>query len=314
MNLFVGELNFREFVEVIVRVANAMYADDVWGPLATKVLVVLEDHLEGLTCTASGSPVLFPRTRDSLSALQPHLPSLMQLFIHQSEQTSLGFKNVPVMTAIAPASPVSVTAAAAELSRRTLAGVSVKFRQVALMLNAGGFFVHEKCSTTVLPKLLKWDRFPANSAAIYHKRVIVPATTASGAVSRPASEIAVPNASIAGDGSNSERGSIAPSEGIRSSAHSTHTQQSMMNSTDKYERPVLSEAALRSRWAVKQRSKGLRNLNVHATLNMELDLTFPEFVEILCEAANIRYASVGWEQRVATLMKEVMAPLFKVVC
>jgi hypothetical protein len=306
--LFTGELNFREFVEAIVRVASVYYAEDLWGPLATKVLVVLEDHLEPLPC-ATGSPILFPRTKDSLSVLQPHITSLTQVFIHHADQTSLGFRNAAVMTAAAPPSPTSAAAAAVEMSKRTLAGVTIKFRQFALMLRAGGFFDAEKCTTVVLPKILKWDRFASNTTAIYFKRVIIPATT--NPASRPVSERCT---SAIGDGTVSERGSLAASEGMRSS-QTTHTQQSTtVVSTDKYERPILSEAALRSRWAMKQRSKGLGNGNAHATLNMELELTFPEFVEILCEAANVKYASLPWEQRVSTLIKEVMVPQFKRLC
>lgn len=302
LHMFTGELKFREFIEALVRVASTYYADDIWGPLATKVLVVLEDHLETLPL-APGTPILFPMTKENLATLQPHIPSLTQVFLHNAEQTSLGFRNAAGMHAASPQSPKSAAAAAEEVSRRTLPGVTIKFRQVALMLRAGGFFDHEKCTAVVLPKILRWDRFPANSTSIYNKRVILPATTC-GLTSRPTSE----RCASAGDGGASERGSVAPSEGMRSSitSHTVQSHATTAFSTDKFERPVLSEAVLRSRWAMKERSKGLSNRNAHATLNMELELTFPEFVETLCEAANVKYAGLQWEQRVAALLKEVI--------
>ena len=299
LHMYVGELSFREFVEAIVRVANAYYAEDVWGPLATKVLVAIEDHLDALPCS-SATPVLFPRTRDNLAALQPCLSQLSQVFLYYSDNTSLGFNNVAAPQGLLPAS-------AFQTSKSTMPGATIKFRQVALMLKDGGYFDAEKCPTTVLPKMLRWDKFPATSTAIYQKRIILPSTLQQ---SRPASERCT---SAAGDGSHSERGSTAASEGMRSTQTASQATTTMF-SNDKYERPILSEAALRSRWAMKQRSKGLTNRNAHATLNMELELTFPEFVEVLCEAAAIKHGAIPWEQRVPTLVKENIAPHFKRLC
>lgn len=282
LHLFVGELNYRDFVEAIVRVTDHHYETARVGTLAQKLTLVIEEHLTPFTCSKLSGDPLFPLSREHKAVVAPHLPLLEKYFLTFSKTTSFGLGG----------STTSATLRAAG----GVAGVTMTVRQFALMLRELGAVDGEKLSLTSIPQLCMYDKHPQltthvgkkllqTTAPVHQQQLAGTITTnaasAAAAVSSGASASAAANNL---DKTTSERGSTL----------SLETEPRFIEG---------GETIYRSRCALSKRSKGLGNSNLHSTLVMELELTFVEMVDLVLRAGVLRCTETTQAQRIATFLQ-----------
>lgn len=290
LHTFEGELTFREFVEALVRIAAFVYNDDeVYGTLAFRVLIVIEDHLAPLlqTATALKLPIC-PSTRANKEAIAPHTEMLKQLFVYYSKATSLGC-SASTMPTLKKSNPSSSPSAI------SVAGVTIRVRQCLLMLKEAGCFSEggRLTASKAMHKLFVFDKHPKFTASVHKKRVLPPV------VGAPLGMVAL---------------QPAPPKSNVSDAPSAHS-ETLSAVPPPSGAPVgLSDAVYRGRWLLQERSKGYKQSNIHTTLQPEMELTFVEFVDGIVGAALLHGTALAPADRISTFIKTFVVPLHASHC
>lgn len=175
--MFQGEMNFREFVEALVRIAALTYNEMMFGTLAQKMTLVIEEHLAPFTCSTTAVP-LFALSREHKSVLLPYLPVLEKLFLRFSQATTLGMKNVS-----GPPNLSQPNISSSSLPN-SICGVTMTMRQLIIMLKTLNVIDGEKISVGTLLKMVPFDQHPKLTTAILKKQFMtsirVPVTGGEG--------------------------------------------------------------------------------------------------------------------------------------
>ncbi|CUG94178.1 Hypothetical protein, putative [Bodo saltans] len=292
LHTFEGELTFRDFVEALVRIAAFVYDDDLYGTLAFRVLIVIEDHLGPLLQPPPTAPQLplCPSTRANKEAIVPHINTLKQLFLYYSQASSLGY-TAPQQTK----SSSSASTASAEASSVSVAGVTIRARQCLLLLKEAGCLQEggRLTASKVLHRLFVFDKHPKFTASIHKRRVLPP--------------VAVPQALQPTPPQALPKSNFSDSASLQSETHSVVPLPSGA--------PVgLSDAVYRGRWLLQERSKGYKQSNVHITMQPEMELTFVEFVDAIVGAALLHGSALAPSDRINGFVKTFIGPLFAAKC
>jgi hypothetical protein len=292
LHTFEGELTFRDFVEALVRIAAFVYDDDVYGTLAFRVLIVIEDHLGPLLQPPPTAPQLplCPSTRANKEAVMPHVNMLKHLFLYYSQASSLGY------TVTQPAkSNSSTSAVAADASSISVAGVTIRARQCLLLLKDAGCLQEggRLTAAKALHRLFVFDKHPKFTANVHKRRVLPP--------------VAIPQALQPTPPQAVPKSNFSDSPSIQSDTHSVVPLPSGA--------PVgLSDAVYRGRWLLQERSKGYKQTNVHITMQPEIELTFVEFVDAVVGAALLHGSALAPADRINGFIKSFVGPLFAAKC
>jgi hypothetical protein len=172
---FTGELTFREFVEAIVRISAALYRDPVYGSLANRVQLVVDEHLNAFGCQpANGVPVC-RLGREHRTTLQKYISPLRHCFDFYALSSAMG------SAAFGQGSAGSGTIATANGAR--VKDTTVTLRQLALMLKKCGLLATAGSSSSSMngaplvrlsdvQKAVPFERHEAFMAQIYQKAFI----------------------------------------------------------------------------------------------------------------------------------------------
>jgi hypothetical protein len=347
---FVGELNFREFVEAVVRVAAALYRDPVYGSVANKVQIVLDDHLTAFACQpANGNPIC-RLGRDHRTTLIKYLDPLRRCFEYYARASALGtaaYGQVPNSNAAAASSKVK--------------DVTVTVRQLALMLKNCGLLAtagstdnssQARLYMSDVHKALPYDKYPAFFDQMYRKAFVkqfigVRTNPMSGLVGGPTA--VQPERGGGGGGRNGDGSrptasatpshapsmSVAPRDLDRQSTvsgaapsashmsmmshainptlmgtiHSTSNSIQSVRDEEAYAVATAeAEAALSHRLAMQAKSRGAGGRSFRATVAMEVELTFAEFIEALATLAIAAFKENSQAQRISALMLNYVIP------
>jgi hypothetical protein len=283
-----GFISYREFMELLVRVAAELYSEEVFGNLSQKLHIVIEDHLSAAPLSPSSALPLCGASRIHKDVIMPHLSILKNLFLHYSDATSLGHGN---MCGSALVAKKHSELHSLGTPPQAIAGVLVRARQLLLLLKETGAFESTKLTLgAILRTLLPFERFGSATAQISMAHLLPPV------YSNARCETTSDRASV--------YSAVPPSEATSATSPSAHT-AAVSRSTHGFS----EESTYRHRWALRERSKGLHHGNVKATLQVERELTFVEFTDVIVECALLHSLEASPEVRVQSFFKNYLLPL-----
>lgn len=305
LHTLTGELNFREFVEALVRIAAFTFSDPVYGTLARKLEVLVEEHLQPFTCQSSSSAPLFSTSRSHKSTLTPFMPFLLKVFLYCTQLSSFGPAQISTLPTTNP-SPTLRSGSSIKPQQATQPAEvqnslpTCTIRQLAVLLKEAGAF-EGKFTMAEFLKLVPFDQHPSLTAAVFRHRHMTtqpnPTSAQSGQqqAGNPTQVLASPN--LAGTSA-----SISPSHSERGSVLSTEHENLVFAEGE--------EALFRRKIDAAVRSRGYQCRNTHSTLAMELELTFGEFIERLIQVGLTVYPnSMPTASRINAFFSEKLRPL-----